>query len=118
MPKVYEVTVTKTTTITVVAPSGMPMAKVRSAVGSAVYDLMSDADEDVEVYEDKTISVQEAADRDSDDWRVSDDGYKIVEGEEVDWIEGVIARRDAGERDEEPVLVSKNQIPMFAVVAS
>ena len=118
MPVVYEVTVTKTATISVVAPDAMTWNDVRLAVGSQVYDLMSDAEESVEVYKGATITLLEAVDRDNDDWCVSDDGHSIVEGEEVDWIEGVIARRDASGDDEEPVAVSKNQVPLFGTVTA
>ena len=118
MPKVYEVTFTKEATITVIAPDGMTDAEVRRLAVRRAYDVFNDAEEEIDAFHEDTISLQDATDLDGEEWRVNDDRSGIVEGEDVDWIEGVIRRREEGGEDEEPVRVSKDQIPLFAPVSA
>lgn len=95
MPKLYQITLTRSTVvIDVVAPDDFTEAAVRALVdkrAEGLFDRHSDRTV-IAIGPPEDLTIQEAADRSQDapEYRVKDSRAGLVYQEEVDWIEGVI----------------------------
>lgn len=94
MPKIYEVELRLQRTLQIVVPDDADDAVVKELVRRKQDDLLAFSPLDVEVTLADTCTLEEAADLDDAEWRLTDDRTGFCYREETDWVEGELDRME------------------------